>query len=459
MIPTTPPPPPPKRAHDSAPRPATQQIVIEDSRGAPENEAHKMDAARIRTAIYNAEHGIVDDLWALYQGVIAGDPWIQGLLATRKLACLQQPITCEPEDEKNQNDVAAASEIENLLYSVKKFRRTAIAHLLDSILRPVAITEKVYRPDATRPGRYTLDRIVPVYHHLEDYRQGTLKLRNQLPLDGSALDSTYEIDQYRHIVHRGNILTVPDNWGGPFRSLLMLWLLRTCNREWWARNAERWGSPIPVGKYPSGDLDAKRQLKNAFENFLRLGGLVVSDQTAIEMVQANASGSTDAFERLQKWAESQIQILIVGQELSSSAEATGMGSGVASLQGQVRDDLAQLDTTLLGETLNEDLARPHLAINGFVGSARIKIGASTDYRMAAALSEIMPGLAAIGVGPTDEGLDVLSSAIGVPLQRVERALSQGAQPGGVQFSTLSGLNNARSPSALRAAIAAIIREQ
>ncbi len=434
-------------------KPPVEQIVIEDSRSMPQNMAHMMDASRIRAAIVSAEQGYVRDLWSLYQGVLIGDPWIQGLLQTRKLACLEQPITCEPSDEENADDVAAAEAVEDALEALRGFRSLSMSHLMDSILTPVSVAEKIYAPDPESPGRFRLQRVVPVYHHLEDYRAGRLRLHAQAEPDGRVIDEFYDIDTMRHIVHKGNILSLPDNWGGPMRSLLFLWLLRTCNREWWARNAERWNAPIPVGKYPPGDRDAKRQLEAAFSNFLRLGGLVVSDQTAVELIQSAASGSADAFERLQNWAGREIQILIVGQELSSTSQATGLGSGVASLQGRVRDDLADLDIALLSETLTDQLARPHLEINGIRGDVRVKVGATTNYRLASALSEIMPGLASSGIEPTDEGVERIGAAIGIPMQRGARPIA------GSHLSTLSTLpTHLRSPSAIRAALASLLRD-
>lgn len=378
--------------------PATQnpvQIVIEDSRGTPQNLAYLMDAARIRAAVDNAESGRVDDLWSLFQGVLAGDSWIQGLLATRKLSVLNDVIRVEPTDPKAADDVVAAADVQSAILGVPDFRRVFLSHLLDSVVLPVSVSEKIYLPDQQTPGRFRLHRLVAVPHFLEDFRTGTIMLRRQ-DERGAAIDDVYPIDPRRHVVHRGNLLNAPDNWGGPMRSLLVLWLVRTCNREWWARNAERWGMPFPVGKYPAGDTTAKASLQNAFSNALRIGGMVVSDQTTIDLIEASGS-SNDAFERLQKWAERQIQIAIVGQDLSSSSAPTGMNSGVATLQGQVRDDMTAFDSQMIGQTLTDHLAKPHLAINGLRGSCRVEIGAASNLRALCQLASVLPSYLLLGL--------------------------------------------------------------
>lgn len=426
-----------------------EPVFIEDDRGAPPNTAYAMDASRIRAAIECAETGQVGDLWNLYAGIIAGDSWIQGLLSTRKLAVLNDIIRAIPDDEKNPDDVEAADEMNATIKQLRSFRRSTLSHLLDAILWPVAVVEKVYRPDESRPGRFLLDRILPVQHYAEDYRNGRLQLRHQDPSSGRTLDTLYDIDAFRHIVHRGSMLTTPDNWGGPFRSLLILWLLRTCNREWWGRNTERFGSPFPVGKYPAGDRDAKAKLQSAFSNFLRLGGLVVSDQTTIELIKGADAGSTSAFQQLQSWAETQIQILILGQTLSATAESTGLGSGVANLQGMVRDDIIRFDSRILAETLDDSLARPHLELNSLSGSCHIQIGDATDIKRAAVIAGMMPGIMAAGLTPTDSGVENLSRILGVELRRGSSTLPLSSERLAILTQALRG---ARSPSESRSVL-------
>ena len=91
------------------------------------------------------------------------------------------------------------------------------------------------------------------------------------------------------------MLTTPDNRGGPMRSLVFWWLLSSMGRDWWARFLDKYGSPFLVGKYDQADDASRGVLERAFQWAVRVGGIVVSKQTEVEIIQASASQSGDAF--------------------------------------------------------------------------------------------------------------------------------------------------------------------
>lgn len=394
------------------------QSVVEDTRATPESIANQMDAAQITNALVSAEQGYVADLWNLYDSVISGDAWIQSMLNQRKLAILNDVINVVPVDKERPEDKDAAAEVEASIKRLRRFRMGTLSHLLDGVLRPVSAAEITFTPDTLRPGKYLLDRITTVPHFCEDYSKGRLELLKQDAANqGRTSTETYPVERGRHIVHRGHILSLPDNWGGPMRSIIFLWLLRTASREWWARGLERWGSAIPVGKYPSGDKAAKMALAEAFGRFHRMGGLTISDNSSVELIAGQAAGDGSAWEKLQNWAERQITIAILGQDLSSGAQATGLGSGVADLHGRVRDDLTLMDEMALGETLTTDLAGSIIAANALPGKCEFVFGTGTNLAKADTLSTILSKLYAGGVECDDDSMQVLGEMMGVGLQR------------------------------------------
>lgn len=394
------------------------QSVVDDSRGMPESIANQMDAAQISAALANAEQGYVADLWNIYDSIIAGDICLQAMLNQRKLAVLNDVIQAEPEDRDRPDDQAAADEVNAAIKRLRRFRMGTLSHLMDGVLRPVSAAEMVFRVDTARPGKYMLDRIVNVPHFCEDFSKGHLELLKQDAGNrGQTGTETYAVETGRHIVHRGHVLTAPDNWGGPMRSVLFLWLICTCNREWWARSLERWGAPVPVGKYPSGDKAAKAALTLAFNRFHRLGGLVMSDASSVELIAGPAAGDGSAWEKLMNWAERKITIMILGQDLSSGSAPTGLGSGVADLHGRVRDDLTLMDETALAETLTTDMARAITGANAMPGRARIVVGSGTNLAKADALAGILTKLYTGGIETADESIGELSQLIGLSLQR------------------------------------------
>lgn len=411
------------------------QQVVEDYRGTPESIANQMDANKISNALIEAEQGYVGDLWNLYDSILAGDSWIQAMLTQRKLAVLNDVIQAEPEDKDRPEDQQAADAVNASIKRLRRFRMGTLSHLMDACLRPVSVTEMVFRANPDLPGKFILDRIVPVPHYCQDFRNGKLQLLKQNEANaGRTATDLYDCTPGKHIVHRGHMMTTPDNWGGPMRCLVFLWLLKTCNREWWARSLERWGSPVPIAKYPSGDKAAKIAIREAFNKFYRLGGLIVSDNSSVELIAGAAAGDGTAWEKLQNWAERQITISILGQDLSTGTDATGMGSGVADLHGRVRDDVTLMDEMAIGETLTTDLAGAIQSANALTGRSKIVLGTGTNLAKASTLSLILASLYSAGVETDDPALDDLGGMIGLGLRRSSKPASL---PFGVQPSALS----------------------
>lgn len=445
------------------------QGVVEDARGTPESIANQMDAAQITSALINAEQGYVGDLWNLYDSIMAGDVWIQSMLNQRKLAVLNDVIQAEPEDKNNPADVQAAAEVNASIKRLRRFRMGTLSHLMDGCLRPVSVCEMVFRVDTDRPGRYLLDRVVPVPHYCQTFEKGTLELFRQDAANSGRIiaNQTYACEAGHHIVHRGHMLTMPDSWGGPMRCLVFLWLLKTANREWWARSVERWGAPIPLGKYPTGDSKAKAALQAAFSRFYRLGGLTVSDQTSVELIAGPAAGDGSVWEKLQSWAERQITIAILGQELSTGAKSTGLGSGVANLQGAVRDDITLMDTIALAETLTTDFAGAILRANAMPGHCTMTIGLGTSIGQARELGTFLASVAFAGIEAQDSAIRELGKLAGLDLQRkpVSAAMGLPGQQAGGAFpgQTLSALSSlfgrGYTPHQIATAISKIVEEK
>ena len=74
-------------------------------------------------------------------------------------------------------------------------------------------------------------------------------------------------------------------------------------------------------------------------------------------------GSADPFMKMIEYCDSVMSIAIVGQTLSGKATNTGLGSGVAMLQGNVRQDLLESDANQLSDTITRQLISPLMTLN------------------------------------------------------------------------------------------------
>jgi phage gp29-like protein len=414
----------------------TGRLTTVDTRSEPSFTGRSITSDAIHSALSAAESGQPRQLFAIYRDMIISSSHIQAEMSKRKLAVL----TSTPEwVSADGSDKDPAVDLLNECIPDKMIVLRAILHLLDGFLWPVAVVEKVFKSEN---GRYILSDLIPVPAHLLDYASGTLKIFDVDPNTGTPLGSTHEPDPNRYIIHRGHVLSFPDNWGGPMRSILFWWLLSTMGREWWGRMVEKYGTPFILGKYDPADDQSRTMLQSAFRLATRLGGLVVPRSTEVEILQAAAQSSGDAHARFVEFCNNQISILIVGQVLSSDAQSTGLGSGVANLQSQVRDDIRQFDSTMISATIQTQLLAHILEINNqSVPTPEVSFGQETGRRDVQMLGTILEPLARSGIEVGDEGIETIGKRIGLSLQRASRT---------PPLATLSAIPPSRSDSIARA---------
>ena len=409
----------------------------------------RLDVERVHEIIESAKSGDPRDLFSLYRDIITSDSHLQSEFAKRKLAVLGDTLAVVPKDKKNPDDVVAAKVITDMIDSLKvpdpgnvascSWIR-ACSHLMDSILWPVAAVEKVFRP-SSKPGlRYELSELVAVPHFLLTYvpnqedATGLMKVR-EVNNFGYPTGMTTEVDGNRYIIHRGHLLTTHDLWGGPMRSILFWWLLGTMNREWWGRFLERYGSPFLLGKYDQGDDASRSILERAFGYAVKIGGLVVSRNTEVELVQAASSQSADGYEKFIRLCNEEKSKLVVGQILSADSKSTGLGSGVANQHGKVRDDIRQFDSIMLAETIDVQLCAQYLRINGIPGRVKLLWG-SVSPEEKQALGDMLVSLKQAGLEPADDAIEAISEEVGF---EVRRSMTPSLTAPGVTSLSSSGL--------------------
>jgi hypothetical protein len=150
----------------------------------------------------------------------------------------------------------------------------------------------------------------------------------------------------------------------------------------------------------------------------------VSKETEVELKQASASDSGEAYEKFLAICNREKSKLILGETLSSDAQATGMNSGNAEAQSEKRHDKRASDARRLGATLRSQLFEQYLFINGIKGKAPLAIWGSISASELAATGQLIDSLAKGGLRIADDGLDTISERIGLPVERIPA----GAQP-------------------------------
>jgi len=401
-----------------------------------------LDVDKVVSVIRASENGNSAEFWRLCRTVILQDGHIQAELFKRKNAVLGDDLTVTPWSTEKK-DVEAADAAEAMLQNLPSLF-LSLTHLMDGCIYPVTIAEKVFGPaDPHRPelGRRTaLVEIVPVPYRLIHWNHDGLPIVSET--DGVSFGGFRDappLDRNRYIEHRGHMISAPDRYGGPMRSIFFLALLSGASTTWWARFLERYGAPFIVGHADSDNDNDRNILEAAISLATQLGGLVISDASTIELKEATGA-SGDGFEKFKAHCRAEISRIILGQTLSSIASNTGMGDGTADLQGEVRDDVRKFDSRLLGETIRTQIVAQWLLLNGYSGRPpNISSAGDTTEEISRTLDGVKT-LSDSGLEPADEALPVLSERIGYPIQRkaaqipvVTTAHAAGQEVGGRPF--------------------------
>lgn len=182
---------------------------------------------------------------------------------------------------------------------------------------------------------------------------------------------------------------------------------------------ETYGLPIILGKYYQGATpDEKSSLMRAVTALGHDARAIMPKEMELEIQKVTGSGDSAPHLSMVDWAERAESKAILGQVLSAEAKATGMGSGVADLQGEVRDDIRTADARQIAGTLTRDLVYPLIALNkpGVDGLRRcprwvFDLGEADDLALYAdALPKLAQGGARIPVTWVHEKLRIPEAA-------------------------------------------------
>lgn len=391
----------------------TEQITIVDSRQELPTIATGLNVDRVHSILTSAETGYTSDLFSLYRDLMISDSHAQTEFSKRKLAVLGDTMEIAPDDADTPEDETISDTIKDQVKGVKGWL-WGMSHLLDSTLWPVSVVEKVFRPEGSG---YVLERLVPVPHHLLTFKNGYLQILTQDPATHATTGTAIDPDPNRYIIHRGHLLSMPDNWGGPMRSIVFWWLLSAMDREWWARFLDKYGAPFIVGKYDQADDNSRQILERAFRLSQKLGGLVISKETEVEIKQAAASDSGQAYAAFLAVCQREKSKLILGQTLSAQADATGLGAGTSNAHEAVRDDIRQFDAAMLSQTLRDQLFTQIVQINNLQGAVpSVQFGGVSPAEIGATAT-LLKNLKEADLEVADDSLATISKRLGIQIQR------------------------------------------
>jgi hypothetical protein len=144
---------------------------------------------------------------------------------------------------------------------------------------------------------------------------------------------------------------------------------------------------IEVWPYPQGNDTAKKKTEEAATKAMGGGRSVIlvplppgenMDMFMPQIIEPGLSGVDSTIRIIKEYFGHQIKRYIIGQTLTSEADATGLGSGVADAHLATLADILTYDARNQEETLTQDLLRPLQAWNFRNERAKLKFKIDTE---------------------------------------------------------------------------------
>lgn len=151
---------------------------------------------------------------------------------------------------------------------------------------------------------------------------------------------------------------------GLFRACLWPFLYKSYAVGDFAEFLETYGLPIILGKYMAGATpEEKASLLRAVAALGHDARAIMPEGMSLEIQKVTGGGEGSHHLAMVDWADRAQSKAILGQTTSSEAKATGMGSGIATLHGEVRHDILRSDARQVAGTLTRDLVYTLVALN------------------------------------------------------------------------------------------------
>lgn len=318
------------------------------------------ELAGAKTDIFNPPMGIVlrnhdDTLQSRGAGKglklydeVERDPHCFAVLQKRKMAIVAYAWDVEPATS-SLRDKKAAEEVKAQLNAINFDKVTH--DLLDAILKGFAVSEIIW---ATDGSRIYVDKIVPRDQRRFDF---DYDFNLHLKTFGNIFPGELMPDR-KFIVHSVGAKDGNPNGLGLGSRLFWPVFFKRQDITFWLGFADRFGQPLPVGKYPAGTGEPeKTELLNALLSISQEYAVTIPDNSMIEFIEANKTAAGDFYERLAKYMDDQMSVCVLGENSTTSGKSSGLGSNQAAVHNEVRLELSKADADLLSGTLNNTVVR------------------------------------------------------------------------------------------------------
>lgn len=319
--------------------------------------------SRLNSILSAAESGDLIAQHELFRDMEERDGHIFAELSKRKRAVTKLAWDIEPPRNASKQEQDLTAYVKELLLDLQDFEDLQF-DLLDGIAHGFSAVELAW----VRIGNdWTIDQF---NHRPQSWFKFNLADRNALKLRSNNMLGD-DLQPFGWMLHIHKAVSGYVGTSGLGRVLVWPYLFKHFSVGDLAEFLDVYGLPIAVGKFPqNANDDEKATLLRAIAGLGHNARGIIPQSMMIEFEQA-AQGSEKPFEAMIKWCEDVASKAILGGTLTSSAQATGLGSGLGEIQNEVRLDIRDSDCKQLQGTITRDLIYPLLALNkGFADIRR-----------------------------------------------------------------------------------------
>lgn len=165
-----------------------------------------------------------------------------------------------------------------------------------------------------------------------------------------------EVPERKFVVFRRSSKNGSYYGDGLGRSLYWPVWFRKNGVKFWAIFCDKFGSPTPVGKYPSGTPKEKQDdLLAACEAIQQESGIIIPETMIIELLEATRAGSINTYETFCAYQDKAINKVLLGHSAATESTPGKLGNEQQSVD--IRQDYTKSDSDALCECQNNGLIR------------------------------------------------------------------------------------------------------
>jgi phage gp29-like protein len=321
-----------------------------------------LDPTRLANAFSQADQGYITDQATLFELVEEQDPHIFSELGKRRRAVTGLGWDLHPQDDATQAEIDRTKELKDMLCKIPRFE-DAQYDLTDAIGKGLAALEFDWQTGSEWIPKAL--NWVPQRELQIDIKTGELMyVKNGMP---------EALRPWGWVVHEHRAKSGYIEQAALFRVLAWTYAYKAYNIRDMQRFLELYGMPIRLGKYPSGIGKTERdQLLKAVRNIGNDGAGIVPSTMAIEFITAQ-NGKIDDFINATEYWERKQSLAILGGTLTSQADGKTSTNALGVIHDKVRREIMLHDVRQIEPTLNSQIIKPIVLLNGLFTEDRIPV--------------------------------------------------------------------------------------